>query len=384
MTPPRGFPDAEHGARLAAIQVAMAGADLAALLLTTAPEIRYVTGFLTRFWESPTRPWFVVLPVEGDPVAVIPEIGEAPMRRAGVRDIRTWPSPQPADEGAGLLAHTLREVAGPAGRVGLPMGPETHLRMPLSDWDRLRAACPALSFVGDGGLMRRQRMVKSPAEIAKIETACAIAGRAFDRLPQIARAGVPLEAVFRGFQALCLEEGADWIPYLAGAAGQEGYADVISPATDTPLAPGDVLMLDTGLVHDGYFCDFDRNLAVGQPLPGAAAAHAQLLEAVEAGAAAVRPGARAADLFAAMAGIVGAEGSVGRLGHGLGLSLTEPPSLTVADETVLAPGMVLTLEPAVTLGTGRLMVHEENLVVTDAGCRFLSPRATGPIPVLEG
>ncbi|MEL7348937.1 MAG: M24 family metallopeptidase, partial [Pseudomonadota bacterium] len=207
---------------------------------------------------------------------------------------------------------------------------------------------------------------------------------AFDRLPQIARAGVPLEAVFRGFQALCLEEGADWIPYLAGAAGQEGYADVISPATEAPLAPGDVLMLDTGLVHDGYFCDFDRNLAVGQPLPGAAAAHAQLLEAVEAGAAAVRPGARAADLFAAMAGIVGAEGSVGRLGHGLGLSLTEPPSLTATDETLLAPGMVLTLEPAVTLGPGRLMVHEENLVVTDTGCRFLSPRATGPLPVLEG
>jgi Xaa-Pro aminopeptidase len=70
--------------------------------------------------------------------------------------------------------------------------------------------------------------------------------------------------VFRRFQMLCLEEGADWVPYLAGAAGQGGYFDVISPATDAPLAPGDVLMLDTGAIRDGYFCDFDRNYSVGR------------------------------------------------------------------------------------------------------------------------
>ena len=43
-----------------------------ALLLSTEPEVRYFTGFLTPFWQSPTRPWFVVVPREGRPIAVIP------------------------------------------------------------------------------------------------------------------------------------------------------------------------------------------------------------------------------------------------------------------------------------------------------------------------
>ena len=53
----------------------MAEADIAALLLTTEPELRYFSGFLTQFWQSPTRPWFMVVPRTGKPIAVIPEIG---------------------------------------------------------------------------------------------------------------------------------------------------------------------------------------------------------------------------------------------------------------------------------------------------------------------
>ena len=120
---------------------------------------------------------------------------------------------------------------------------------------------------GDYGLMWALRMIKSPAEIAKIETACAIGGRAFARVPEIAQEGAVLDEVFRKFQVLCLDEGADWVPYLAGGAEQGGYADVISPARSVPLAAGDVLMLDTGLIWDGYFCDFDRNWSIGTPLP---------------------------------------------------------------------------------------------------------------------
>ena len=70
----------------------------------------------------------------------------------------------------------------------------------------------------------------------------------------------------------------------------------------------------------------------------------------------------------------GAGGSdAGRLGHGLGMQLTEWPSLIPTDHTVLAPGMVLTLEPGIAV-PGGMLVHEENIVVTDQGARFLSPR----------
>ncbi|GAB4260437.1 MAG: Xaa-Pro peptidase family protein [Pararhodobacter sp.] len=365
----------ELGARLKRAQALMARHGLGALLLTTEPEVRYFTGYLTRFWESPTRPWFLLVPAQGEPVAVIPSIGEPVMRRTGLGDIRTWRSPNLEDDGVSLLADTIREIVGHA-PVGLPDGHETHLRMPLKDLRRLGRT---VNLASDFGIMRRLRMVKSEAEIALIRTACGIADRAFARVGEIARPGVPLERVFRDFQRLCLDEGADWVPYLAGGAGPLGYADVISPASATPLASGDVLMLDTGLVRQGYFCDFDRNFALGRPDPRAVSAHARLLEATAAAMEIARPGATAADLFHAMDRVLtgGTGGNdAGRYGHGLGMSLTEWPSLIPDDHTVLEAGMVLTLEPSVATEGANLLVHEENIVIRDGAPEALSTFAT--------
>ncbi|MDK3018306.1 M24 family metallopeptidase [Pseudodonghicola flavimaris] len=383
--PARGFPESEYRARLQRAQRGMAAVGCDALLLTTEADILYFTGFLTRFWESPTRPWFLILPAAGDPVAVIPAIGAALMARGWIADIRTWPAPQPEDDGVSLLADTLTELLGPRARVGLPMGLETQLRMPLTDWARLQALC-GLRFDGDSGLVAGLRAVKSEAEIAAIRATCAVAGRAFARVTEIARAGVPLDQVFRDFQRLCLEEGADWVPYLAGAAAPGGYEDVISPATTEPLRPGDVLMLDTGLRRDGYFCDFDRNYAVGPPSPAVREAHAALVAAVEEVAAALRPGQTAAQLHGALRAALSPHGEPGggRLGHGLGLQLTEGLSLIPEDRTVLEAGMVITLEPGIVLGPGRMLVHEENVVLRETGAEFLSPPAARDIPVLEG
>ena len=368
---PQGFETTEFKARLTGAQSRMNAADLDAILLTTEPDIRYFTGYLTRFWESPCRPWFLVLPRSGDPIAVIPSIGAALMARTWITDIRTWRAPDLEDDGISLLAETLRDL-GP--RIGTPSGLQSHLRMPLGDFARLNAALPQ-PIGADADILRSLRLVKSEAEIEKIKTACQIATRAFDRVPEIARIGQPLAPVFRDFQRLCLDEGADWVPYLAGAAAPGGYGDVISPADDRPLKAGDVLMLDTGLVHDGYFCDFDRNFAVGIPSPDVVAGHSRLIEATYAAFEAARPGATAAELFHVMDKIVtgGAGGSeAGRYGHGLGMNLTEWPSLIPTDHTPLVEGMVLTLEPGIELAPGRALVHEENIVIRANGAEWLS------------
>lgn len=380
----RGFPQAEFEARCARVQTKMAQAGLSALLLSSEPEVRYFTGYLTRFWESPTRPWFLIVPVSGKPIAVIPSIGATLMGQTWVDDIRTWTAPDLADDGVSLLAETLRNVVADGDQIGVPDGHETHLRMPLADLERVRSDIGQRRIIGDSGILRALRMVKSPAEIAKIETACTIAGRAFARVPEIAREGAPLDEVYRRFQMLCLEEGADWVAYLAGGAEQGGYGDVISPATRTPLAAGDVLMLDTGVVWDGYFSDFDRNWSVGPASQSVSDAHAQLIDATSAAFEIARPGTTAAELFYAMNAIVAGEvggTDAGRLGHGLGMSLTEWPSLIAMDHTVLETGMVLTLEPGVAIGD-KIMVHEEDIVITDTGARFLSPKADREVPEL--
>ena len=142
--PDRGFPDREFEARTHAAQVQMAQLDLEGMLVMSEPEVRYFTGFQTLFWQSPTRPWFVFVPAQGKPVAIIPEIGAALMRSCWVEDIRSWSAPAPGDDGISLLQDLLAPIAARGGRIGLPKGHETALRMPLGDWERLLAGLPGL------------------------------------------------------------------------------------------------------------------------------------------------------------------------------------------------------------------------------------------------
>ncbi len=371
-----GFSPEEFIARVARAQDRMQATGLSALLLTTEPEIRYFTGYLTRFWESPTRPWFLIVPATGKPVAVIPSIGAALMAQTWIDEIRTWSAPDLEDDGVSLLADALTELTPNGAQIGCPDGHETHIRMPLADLRRLETAIGTRQITGDHGILRTLRMVKSKAEITKIRTACQIGARAFARVPEIASVGAPLDQVFRDFQRLCLEEGADWVPYLAGGAEQGGYTDVISPARPTPLRLGDVLMLDTGLVHDGYFCDYDRNWSIGPASAPVRAAHARLVEASDAAFEQARPGVTASQLFHTMNNILTDGGSgtdAGRLGHGLGMSLTEWPSIIPDDHTELRPGMVMTLEPGIAVND-KILVHEENILITEGAPDFLSPR----------
>ncbi|WP_281955766.1 M24 family metallopeptidase [Pseudophaeobacter arcticus] len=382
----RGFADAEFEARTAKAQAQMAGGGLAGLLLMTEPEVRYFSGFHTLFWQSPTRPWFLFIPATGKPIAVIPEIGAALMRQTWIEDIRTWSAPAPQDDGISLLSDLLAPLAQRSARLGILKGHETFLRMPLGDWERLVQALPGIQLADATGLVQGLRMVKSEAEIEKLAHICAIGSATFAQVPAQVSQGMPLEEVFRAFRREALAQGADDLPYLVGGAGPGGYIDVISPPSRRPLQVGDVLMLDTGATWDGYFCDFDRNFAIGSAEAAACRAYDVLWRATEAGLAAAKPGNSCRDLFLAMQGVI-AElddqgGDIGRLGHGLGMQLTEQPSHAIFDQTVLQEGMVLTLEPSLGYGDNLIMVHEENIVIRPQGAELLTTRAAHELPVI--
>ena len=384
--PRRGFDHEEYAARTAAAQAKMAETGMAGMLLTTEPEVRYFSGFHTLFWQSPTRPWFLFIPATGKPIAIIPEIGADLMRRTWVTDIRTWSAPAPQDDGIGLLTDLLTTHAERGETIGLMKGHETHLRMPLGDYERLITGLKGLAIADATEIVRSLRMVKSEAEIEKLSHICAIGSRTFARVPEIAREGQPLEDVFRAFRREGLEQGADDVPYLVGGADNGGYHDVISPPSRRPLARGDILMLDSGANWDGYFCDFDRNWAIGSADDASRRAYDVLWRATEAGIDAARPGATCRDLFHAMQSVI-AElddqgGDVGRLGHGLGMQLTEWPSHTVWDTNEITENMVLTLEPSLSYGDGRIMVHEENIVVRAGGAELLTERAAPELPII--
>ncbi|MGB1033544.1 MAG: M24 family metallopeptidase [Primorskyibacter sp.] len=382
----RGFPVSEFEARVQQAQRMMQDAALDALLFMTEREFTYFAGFQSNFWQSPTRPWFLVIPATGKPIAVIPSIGENALRLSWIEDVRIWASPCPEDEGITLLSDTLKSVAGQHARVGVPMGPETHLRMPANDVTMLREALGGIALVDATDIIRSLRMVKSEREIAKHRHICNLVSDAYDAMGQIARAGLSERQILAAYRLDVLSRGADTVPYIVSTAAQDGSDDAIRYPNDRPLVAGDVLFIDTGAEIDGYYCDFDRNFAIGHASDATRRAYDLAYRATDAGIAAVRPGVRACDVWQAMADVLAAGGGtgsgVGRMGHGVGLHNTEWPSLMATDETVLQEGMVLAIEPGYDFAPGKMMLHEENVVIRADGAELLTRRAPAEIPVL--
>ena len=129
--------------------------------------------------------------------------------------------------------------------------------------------------------------------------------------------------------------------------------------------------IDTGTVFDGYFCDFNLKLGdratVGRGVPclrGCMESDGSRSRTLRAHL--VR---RVCDVWKAQAAVLSLAQSlgnnVGRLGHGLGMQLTEPPSNHPSDETILEVGTVLTIEPGMEFAPGLMMVHEEDIAIRD-------------------
>ena len=373
------FLEAEFYQRTEKTQKLMYERGLDAILLCTEAEVRYYTGFRSLFWQSPTRPWFVIIPKSGKPIAVIPEIGRDLMERTWVDEIITWPSPRREDDGVSLLVKVLKG----SNKIGLLKGEEASLRMPLNDFETLNSKING-SFIDCSDLVKEVRLVKSELEINIIRQVCSIASCAFDRAHQLFHIGQPLDQAFRDFKIALLEAGAEEVPYLVGGAGQDGYSDVISPPSNQLLKNGDILMLDTGSSLKGYFCDFDRNWAIGKANNLAKTAYSKLYNATEVALKKIRPGMTCAQVFSLINSSLGeGDSDIGRMGHGLGIQLTEYPSLMLNDKTVLRENMVITIEPSLSYGDGLMMVHEENICIRDGEPELLTKRAAEELPVLD-
>lgn len=384
--PKRGFFPTEFETRARRAQSIMRNHGLDAIFVTAPPNIRYFTGFDSQFWESPTRPWFIVIPAEGKPIAVIPEIGAPEMALTWVEDIRTWPAPVPEDDGISLLTATLDALPRRFGKVGAEMGREMALRMPVSDFLKLRDGLGS-EIVDGSPCLWEIRMVKTAAEIDHIHYICQIASDAYEALPSQISIGESEREAVRKLRIDIARRGADATPFMPAISGPGGVPQIVCGPHDRILEDGDILFIDTGSTFDGYFCDFDRNYAIGNVSDDAKRVHEALWLATEAGIAAAVPGATTDDVFRAMSRIIedaGAIGNnVGRLGHGLGLQLTEPPSHRLGDGTVILENMVLTIEPGMEYAPGKMIVHEENIAVTRDGARLLTKRAPRELPIIR-
>ncbi len=367
----------------------MTRAKLDGILVTSEANLEYLSGFKTQFaWNTPTRPWYFVLPRTGKAVGIIPEIGISNWQATSwVKDILSWPSPRPENEGLDLLSGVIGGIKRKYGCFGVELGSESRIGMPAGDLFQLKKIIRPLEMVDGFCVMRELRLIKSPAEVARIRHICRIVSDSFDALPDLLEVNDTEKDLVRKFQADILLRGADKTPYTSIGSGRDGYSSIIMGPTSRKLKKRDIFLIDTGSRYDGYFCDFDRNFAISEPSDKVKRIHDILSMAVDAGINAAIPGNTASDVFHAQAKVLvdsGIElGNVGRLGHGLGKVMTEPPSIKPEDKTKLVPGMVLTIEPSAMFGQGKILAHEENLVITKSRPKLLSRRAPREMPVVR-
>ena len=381
-----GFSNEEFETRLQRAQELLYENKLDALLITIPSNLRYFTGIDTNFWESPTRPWFLVVPLFGNPIAIIPEIGEKLFKKTFVKDIHTWPSPNLKGDDISPLKSLLESLPSRFGAIGAELGKEMSIRMPAIDFNLLKDNFK-FDIVDGASLIWALRSVKTLNEIKKIEKVAQIVSEVFCVLPTFISASDSERDVAKKVTKEILKGGVDSIPYLPVISGRGGVSQIIGNPTDKLISLGDFLFIDTGSTFDGYFCDFDRNFAIGTASDEHKRSNEILWHATEEGIKNLVPGAKTQDVWKKINKKIEDFGFLvrgeGRYGHGVGLQLTEPPSISSFDNAIIQENMVLTIEPSIEYKRGKIIVHEENVFVSKDGPILLTKRAPRELPIIR-
>ena len=353
----------------------MAERGLDALLVSGEENFQYFTGStgtLTLHYSC-TRPAVLVFPREGEPAAVAGEmLIHSLAMTTPLRDLRGYVAierfPWP------MVVEALGDVAGTGARIGAELGHEQRMGMPVGDYLAIVDALPGASFVDAADLIVRLRMVKTPEEVAYMREAAAVTGRARQRLFREIVPGMTERDVVRRLRRLILEEGGDRTSFVHLIAG--------SPAShsqhhlDRPLEKGNVLYVDAGAYVRFHTIDYARLATLGPASDAVKRGHEVLLEANARMIEALRPGVRCSDVHRVGAEIITGAGyelvPTGRMGHGQGICLTEPPSISPDDHTVLEEGMVISTEPEVAID----MLWEDVHVITGNGSDQLTHEPT--------
>ena len=276
----------------------------------------------------------------------------------------------------GLLGEQLRARGLHRARLGADLG-----FVPAADLALLVEMLPEAAIVDGTDTIRRLRMVKTLSEIARLRAAVELSEIGLQASLVAIRAGVAPQALSTAY--------ADAVRTAAAGRGLPvGLWDYISVGPDPwgagrPAAPGDIVKFDVGVVVRGYSSDMARTVAFGKPSRAARELHAALLAGLEAGLARLGPGARLAEVHAAMLAAVRARGvpgyARGHFGHSLGNDpFSEQWPFIAADSDVTAePGMVLAVEsPYYVDGLGGFIIEDQVLITAD-GIELMSrhPRA---------
>lgn len=377
------FADDEYAARLDGLRAAMAQHELTAVVLTSMHNIAYYSGFL---YCSFGRPYGCVVTAD-KAVTVSANIdGGQPARRSFCDNLIF------TDWRRDNYWRAVRSVAGEGGRIGFEAD---HLT--LDQADKLRASLSPAAMVDIAPDTMRQRMVKSPAEQALIREGARVAdiGGAAIR-DAIAVGAREIDIAIAGRDAMELEiarafpdsELRDtWVWFQSGLNTDGAH----NPVTTRQLQRGDILSLNTFPMISGYYTALERTLFLGEPDAESRRVWEANVAAHELGLSLIKPGAVCSKVCAEINRLLAERGllqyrsfgyghSFGVLSHyygrEAGLELREDI------DTVMAPGMVVSMEPMLTIpaearGAGGYREHDI-LIVTEDGSENITGFPYGP------
>jgi Xaa-Pro aminopeptidase len=228
-----------------------------------------------------------------------------------------------------------------------------------------------------GPLVAKLRWVKDAGEIWKLRAAAALGCRLFEGIFDHIILGATEAEVACALEFKARMAGAEAMSFPTIVASGERSALPHGHATGAKLPRRGFVTLDFGVVLDGYCSDMTRTVHIGRASSAERDAYDAVLEAQEAGVAAVRAGVTAGDVDEAARSVLRKAGLdqwfTHSTGHGVGLEIHEGPRLAAKQTQTLEAGMVVTIEPGVYM-PGKFGVRIEDMVlVTAKGGEILTP-----------
>jgi Xaa-Pro aminopeptidase len=347
-----------RAARLAALRALLEAQKLDASLVTSLPNIRYLTGFSgSNALVAVTAKSLVLITDFRYQTQVKDEVGD--FARVTIDLVSTW-------NALWRLMPELRVTT-----VGFESAQLLH-----RDFARLMQQGDQWMWRPTLDLVEGLRETKDADEVASIQRAARVATAALERTVALVRPGLTETQVAGLLERELREGGSTGFPFETIIASGPRSALPHARASDRAVQKGEFLLFDFGAVVDGYVSDITRTFVVGKASPEQAAFYGVVKDANEIAAAGVKPGMTFKDADALARNYIEGAG-FGELfghglGHGIGLEVHEAPRLSKAADGALKADTVVTIEPGMyRAGWGGVRV-EDDVVLDGAQPRILT------------
>jgi len=360
------------------INDAVTGSGLDAVMAVGVDNFNYLTRTVLPFADNyPDRKAAVVLPRGGEGLVLCPfDWSEAVSDQGWGGEVFTY------DENEGVsppaFVGALREILVEKGLASSTIGLDLK-RLSKGLMDEMASELPDVKWVSADSLYRDLRIVKTPGEVALIETACQYLDRgiihALNHLEgTVENPGYTVAEFTERARVHAFEDGISGVGHMSTTLASD--ASFFYAPQRGVFRTGIPFKADFTGHYRGYWADSGRMAYTGRTPKEYAEAYQDNLTLKKEALCALKPGARCSDVYEMVKALAEEReihlwGELG-VGHGVGASHHEPPYLTPGDATELETGMVVAID-VVTFGPGRELIHSKDIyVVEEGGPRLLS------------